>query len=263
MSYSNSSEFIYHRYKHISNCVPAICRLFQEYRTCNLSDLEIEGRLGKIIKNNNSYVFKPGVSEKHFNRILTQLDSCEDWLQVQGWYPETDYMFETEEGTLRARTSYEENVEVSYCYKTKMSCQDLVNQTNADLYDVRISLNREKKSDFSKEHPELSVMAPTFVRSKCKQTYYYNRAGKEDAPIWRYDLCMVWEGKSQEEVDAKKTTTKPRLEVECEFCNNSNYLRMHDDMYMGTSLLLKCCDLQPTDNDYVMDPVCMRTRSHV
>jgi hypothetical protein len=243
------------KYPEVYNAVQGVKDLVDEWRPdTKEGKFELEARLGKFTVSG----FRPGVSFIFMEKVVSMLNTFEQWQQVTDWVETHDHYYTLERNKPQVRTtSYfevnpktgrkvlrTENIrkynkrKLDYMYVSPSTPLP----TDQYQYDLRVALNYEE----SVHRAELpSILNPSLVRIKSRKRYLYKSENfPSSSPIWSLDLTRSWTGKTKSEAEHKQKagTTTYELEIECLNPKALMITPKHDHFYVACSLLLKMKD---------------------
>jgi hypothetical protein len=191
--------------------------------------MELEARIGKMDERNK---WQNGVSRRFFNAVLAVLEPYGSWSQSTDWVDVHDYFYTLPSTNTVVRTSMFLNpMRVEHIAKVQHGHVNL--HIAGHPYDVRVALKGE---DPVEAGTLPSTASPHYVRIKKRRVFAL--------PHWKFELTQVWSGASRSAAEEHQAHGAPTYEIEVEFRADAPvYLDTHSDVYIGTSLLLKICNL--------------------
>ena len=102
----------------------------------------------------------------------------------------------------------------------------------SDKLDLRVAVKSEEEIT----NVPASIQ-PDLVRIKQQRKFQFK--------AFSFDFSMTWSGKTRNEAEQSQINNEAVFEIECELVKPAEYLAVHDDIYIATSILLKMHDLMP------------------
>lgn len=104
---------------------------------------------------------------------------------------------------------------------------------------VRVDLSEEPPVPVD-QLPETVLPTRVTITHRSSATY----GGTEEAPLWRYDLSVVWHGRTRTEAEARQRdeSVAPEYMLELEYIGGPAGLAEHGAEYLACSGLLKILD---------------------
>lgn len=211
--------------------VQCVKLLFDEYEEGD----EIEARLGRIADG----VFLAGINTETSSRIVETLNRYPDWTCQTEWTETTDYYLEDTRLTIH----YDDATYQVGRTASRKERGDYINMTTGGAQDLRISKRKEVPVHIDSEMP--TVFSPTHVRIKQRRSYTYRpRNGEWQGDVWRYDISIIWSGRTKTEAERWQRSDRPPIyEVEIEYIGGAAYLHHAGTDNVSRSMCLKCADL--------------------
>jgi len=215
--------------------VAAVAALIETTLLASDEPCEFEARLGEI----GGAGFKAGVSMKQIDRMATLLGTFDEWSTVSEWL-ETHTYYLPEDG-LRIEVCFDDDtmsVQPTAMEKRSLGTFDLATP-NPLGPDVRFAASEERLVDRALP----AVVQPTHVRIKQRRYFEYTPQ-RYHAPAFRYDLTLVWSGRTKAEAEEwQRSERPPKYEVEIELTGGRAYVEAVGSDRAARSLLAKCRDL--------------------
>jgi len=157
------------------------------------------------------------------------------------WVEEQDFFFLVDDVQHRTRVQYDSTtmqITPTTIQKKNLATHTFV-VTDRNLpigIDMRVSL----KSEETVEHL-MPCVQTTLVRIKQRRRFItLDRK-------WAFDFSMSWSGTTKTKAELEQSSRDPVFEIECELLDAPATLASKDDARIAASLLLKACDLLPSD----------------
>lgn len=189
-----------------------------------VGEKEIELRFG----NSQSGSFKAGVSRAFADKCIRMLETSDPHtMQSTHWNEHHDFYYTHNNRSYRTRVLFNtKSLEINSVTTEK---NKIISQVVDGDVSMKLSLSRERTVT------PPSCVDPTHVRIQQRKSFFY---GKVSAPIWRYDVSMVWDGASMIEAGNKQKNEEPRFEVEIELLDHT-YMDCKTPEHVAESFLLK------------------------
>lgn len=173
--------------EHIQQC----CAHLKKYvETYNAGDMELEFRLGRIIKLQQNEKFDPNICQKPWETLWRALSQYRDWEQIHTEII-TDYTLPN-----KHRLTHVDDDTWRTIVKTRLADHDIVTEA---AFDVRISISTEMSLPQKLPQPQTAI----FVRHKDRISF--QKFG------WSFDFTKV---RAQSECTDEDTTEAYEIEVE-------------------------------------------------
>ena len=226
------------RYPHISSALEQTTAVVARLRANPEAELEV--RLGSWRPDDSKFV--PGVSRAHIDRVIDMMQGSRHLEGDADWVEEQDFFFEQDGVQYRTRVSYDNTT--MQIVPTTIRKEQLETATFVALArnsalgtDLRVSLKHEIKVLRTNPCVQTSLV-------RIKQRRRFVTIDKK----WAYDFTMSWSGATKTKAEACQSSCDPVFEVECELLDAPAALAEKDDARLAASLLLKGCDLLPSES---------------
>lgn len=226
------------RYPRISDALASTSAIVAQLRENERAELEIRLGMWKA----DSLKFVPGVSRGQIERVIDMMQESHYVTGDHDWIEEQDFFFNADGVQCRTRVQYDSTT--MQITPTTIQKKNLASQTfvvvdrNAPIgIDLRVSLKSEDTVD---------AVVPPCVQTTLVRIKQRRRFTTLDG-AWAFDFSMSWSGATKTKAELQQSSSDPVFEIECELLDAPTALASKDDARIAASLLLKACDLLPSN----------------